>query len=494
MGLLCVNLDDIQGEYLPYPQGSSLMAGTKLTFITQLLCSLLALSSLSWGLGTCYYAPDLITSLPGLADLPNFKQWSGYLQAGSDKCFHYWFVESQGKPESNPLVLWLNGGPGCSSMEDLLAENGPYRINDDGSLYTNPHSWNLVANVLYLESPAGVGYSYSSSQNYKINDQQVMVADNYQALQSFFTKFPSFTSNDIYVFVESYGRVYVPSLGAQIVNGPASINFKGFDVGNGMNSCWLSDETLLEFSYYHGMIGVNLWDSLNTYSCSEGSCDFRNSTQDTCFDSILEAYRMIQGVGLNIYNLYAPCWGATGYQERYAADVSNLYSKYQFNVAVPRPSAPGAPMPGVPRCISATAMYVWLNQDNVRQALHIPVFLPTWELCSTQVTSQYQRQYMDMAPFYQELLQSNIRVLVYNGDTDMACNFLGGEKFVEALNQRVMTPYHPWYYKRQVAGYFREYEQITFLTVKGSGHRVPRYRPAQARKMFESFLRNTMYL
>uniref|UniRef100_G3WEW2 Carboxypeptidase n=1 Tax=Sarcophilus harrisii TaxID=9305 RepID=G3WEW2_SARHA len=459
----------------------------------KLLCSLLVLSGLCWGLSTSQYAPDLITSLPGLAELPNFKQWSGYLQAGLDKYFHYWFVESQGNPESDPLVLWLNGGPGCSSMEGLLAENGPFRINDDGSLYMNPYSWNLVANVLYLESPAGVGYSYSSSQNYKIDDQQV-AADNYQALQSFFAKFPNFTSNDFYVFGESYAGVYVPSLSAQIVKGPASINFKGFGVGNGMNNYQLNDETLIEFSYYHGIIGDNLWESLNTYCCSEGVCNFYNSTQEQCLDSILEAYRMIQGVGLNIYNLYAPCWGATGYQERYAADMSNLYRQYQFNVAVPLKEPWSSPIPGVPKCINATAMYVWLNQNNVRQALHIPGFLPNWELCSTQVTSQYQRQYMDMAPFYQELLQSNVRILVYNGDTDMACNFLGAEKFVESLNQPVMTTYQPWYYQRQVAGFFKEYEQITFLTVKGSGHMVPQYRPAQALKMFECFLKNTTYL
>ncbi|XP_078005248.1 lysosomal protective protein-like [Phascolarctos cinereus] len=521
--------------------------------IMQRLCSLLALSSLCWGLSTSQHEPDLITSLPGLADLPNFKQWSGYLQAGSDKYFHYWFVESQGNPESDPLVLWLNGGPGCSSTEGLLAENGPYRTNDDGSLYMNPHSWNLVANVLYLESPAGVGYSYSSSQNYKINDQQV-AADHYQALQSFFTKFPSFTSNDFYVFEESYGEVYVPSLSAQTVNGPASINFKGFGAGNGMNNHQLNDETLLEFSYTKASLETNLlpksfrpdslWKTLNTYCCSEGACNFYNSTQDTCFDSvspifacrevqqtaeagqggmprfrvgsggrkegtrarkcgqfssashlvsprILETYRMIQGVGLNIYNLYSPCWGTTGYQERYATDMSNLYRKYQFNAAVP---PPGVPIPGVPRCINATAMYVWLNQDNMRQALHIPVFFPNWELCSTQVTSQYQRQYMDMAPFYQELLHSNTRMLVYNGDTDVACNFLGAEKFVEPLYQPVMTLYQPWYYKRQVAGFFKEYEQITFLTVKGAGHMVPQHRPAQALKMSESFLRNTTYL
>ncbi|XP_074067489.1 lysosomal protective protein-like [Macrotis lagotis] len=456
----------------------------------QLWHSFLTLSSLCWGLGSSQYAPDLITSLPGLAELPSFRQWSGYLQVDSDKYFHYWFVESQGNPESDPVVLWLNGGPGCSSMEGLLEENGPYRIHDDGSLNKNPYSWNLVANMLYLESPAGVGYSYSSRQNYKTSDQQV-AADNYQALQSFFTKFPSFTSNDFYVFGESYAGVYVPSLSAKIVNGPASINFKGFGVGNGMNNYQFNDETLIEFSYYHGIFGNKLWDSLNTHCCSEDACNYFNNTQEDCFDSILEAYRMILGVGLNVYNLYAPCWGASGYQDRYVADMSNLYRKYQFNVSV---LPPENPIPAMVNCINATAMSVWLNQDNVRQALHIPVFLPSWELCSTQVTSQYQRQYMDMTPFYHELLQNNIRILVYNGDTDMACNFLGAEKFVVLLNQPVMNPYQPWYYKKQVAGFFKEYEQITFLTVKGSGHMVPQDRPAQALKMFESFLRNTTYL
>ncbi|XP_071065242.1 lysosomal protective protein-like isoform X2 [Dasypus novemcinctus] len=429
------------------------------------------------------------------------------------------FVESQGDPSSDPLVLWLNGGPGCSSMEGLLAENGPYRMNADGTLYMNPHSWNLVANVLYLESPAGVGYSYSLSQNYQIDDQQVAL-DNYQALLSFFEKFPTFANHDFYVFGESYGGVYVPSLSAQIVKSPLFINFKGFGVGNGITNYQLNDETLIEFGYYHGLIGNDLWASLKTYCCSEGACNFFNNTEDNCLNAlavpayhasllsclsspggtrtepgtshvVLEAYDMIQGIGLNIYNLYSPCWGARGYQGRYAADMSNLFQKYQFNVATPPPDGP---IPGVPECINATAMYVWLNQNDVRQALHIPDSLPAWELCSPQVTSQYQRQYMDMAPFYQELLQHNLRALLYYGDTDMACNFLGGERFVEALKKQMVSPYQPWYWNKQVAGFFKEYEKISFLTVKGSGHMVPQYRPAQALKMFESFLKNTSFL
>ncbi|XP_028930394.1 lysosomal protective protein [Ornithorhynchus anatinus] len=452
--------------------------------------SLLALSCLCLGFGSSQYAPDLITSLPGLSSAPRFRQWSGYLQAGSGKYFHYWFVESQGNPATDPLVLWLNGGPGCSSMEGILEENGPYRIHSDSFLYENPFSWNKVASVLYLESPAGVGYSYSLSRNYQINDEQV-AADNYQALQCFFAKFPSFTSNDFYAFGESYAGVYVPSLSLRIVNGPAPINFKGFGVGNGMSNYQLNDESLIEFSYYHGIIGANLWASLNAHCCSGGTCNFYNSTESSCFDAILKAFRLIQGIGLNMYSLYSPCWGARGYQARYATDLASLFREYQFSMANP---PAGGPVHGVPKCINSTALYMWMNEDGVRQALHIPSSLPHWELCSSWTHTQYRRQYTDMAPFYRQLLRNDIRVLVYYGDTDMACNFLGGEKFVESLKQRVLRPYQPWYRNKQVAGFFKEYEKITFLTVKGSGHMVPQHRPAQALKMFESFLKNISFL
>ncbi|XP_028595262.2 lysosomal protective protein-like [Podarcis muralis] len=454
-----------------------------------LLFRLCAVFSASFGLCSGTDAsPDLITSLPGLSEMPTFQQWSGYLQAGSGQYFHYWFVESQGNPATDPVVLWLNGGPGCSSMEGLLAENGPFHLNDDATLYLNPNSWNKVANVLYMESPAGVGYSYATEDS-PINDSQV-AEDNYQALQSFFAKFPDFANNEFYVLGESYGGIYVPTLTAKIAEGSAGINLKGFGVGNGMLSYFLNDETLMEFAYYHGVFGDDLWASLNENCCDEGTCNFSSNMNSDCITAISQAYGILYGIGLNVYNLYASCWGGAHYQERYEADLSSLFHHYQFDVPVPKIGS----IPGVPHCINATAMYVWLNQDEVRQALHIPSTLPDWELCSTQVSAHYQRVYRDMTPFYKYLLAQDLRALVYNGDVDMACNFLGAEKFVESLNQTVLNDYQPWYFNDQIAGFFKEYEKITFLTVKGAGHMVPQYKPGQAQKMFECFLSKASYI
>ena len=87
-------------------------------------------------------------------------------------------MESQNDPANDPLIFWFNGGPGCSSIEGLLNEMGPYQLNDDGkTLRYNPNAWNTFASVVYIESPAGVGYSYASDGNTTTNDDQVFFKD-----------------------------------------------------------------------------------------------------------------------------------------------------------------------------------------------------------------------------------------------------------------------------------------------------------------------------
>ncbi|KAH9509420.1 hypothetical protein Btru_045851 [Bulinus truncatus] len=71
---------------------------------------------------------DYISRLPGLSWVPNFKQYSGYLSGSGGKQLHYWFVESSDNPEKDPLVLWMNGGPGCSSLEGFFSEHGPFKV------------------------------------------------------------------------------------------------------------------------------------------------------------------------------------------------------------------------------------------------------------------------------------------------------------------------------------------------------------------------------
>lgn len=127
----------------------------------------MALAAVSVAFTQAGPAEDIVYDLPWV-DLKNSgtKLWSGYINIPySTKRIHYLLVESQSDPENDPLLLWYNGGPGCSSMLGFMQEHGPFTWANGDSNFTgeNPYSWNREANVLYIEQPAGVGYSYFAS-------------------------------------------------------------------------------------------------------------------------------------------------------------------------------------------------------------------------------------------------------------------------------------------------------------------------------------------
>ncbi|KAK6035850.1 hypothetical protein COOONC_26645 [Cooperia oncophora] len=94
---------------------------------------------------------DRIIELPGLSYEPNFQQYSGFLRGSDKHRLHYWFVQRATDSPDTPLLLWLNGGPGSSSVWGMLTENGPFRPNRDGkTLYENPYSWNRAERKLYF--------------------------------------------------------------------------------------------------------------------------------------------------------------------------------------------------------------------------------------------------------------------------------------------------------------------------------------------------------
>ncbi|XP_041930050.1 cathepsin A-like isoform X2 [Alosa sapidissima] len=336
------------------------------------------------------YAPDEVFELPGMKFKPSYRQWSGYLQASPGKFLHYWFVTSQGNPFKDPVVLWLNGGPGCSSLDGFLSENGPFHVNDDGAtLYENSYSWNLVANMLYLESPAGVGYSYSDDQKYETNDDQV-ADDNYLALQSFFTKFPNFTENDFFIFGESYGGIYAPTLSLRVATeGAIKLNFRGFAVGNGLSSFALNDQSLIYFGYYHGLFGEDLWRDLNENCCKDGVCNFYNNSKEDCSVSVGRAFGIVYESGLNEYALYLDCAGGARSQTAYQRTMSHLFKSYREHWQANNLLSSTPTLGEVPPCINSTAQMNWLNRVDVRKALHIPDTLPPWDICRYTHTSRH---------------------------------------------------------------------------------------------------------
>ncbi|XP_008569809.1 PREDICTED: lysosomal protective protein isoform X3 [Galeopterus variegatus] len=433
------SLRELPGQH---GHGGAEMAGAALSPLFLLLLLV------SWApRGEAAPAQDEIQCLPGLAKQPSFRQFSGHLRGSGSKHLHYWFVESQKDPENSPVVLWLNGGPGCSSLDGLLTEHGPFLIQPDGvTLEYNPYSWNLIANMLYLESPAGVGFSYSDDKSYATNDTEVALS-NYEALKDFFRLFPEYKNNKFFLTGESYAGIYIPTLAVLVMQDP-SINLQ-----------------------------------------------------------LQEVSRIVSNSGLNIYNLYAPCAGGVPGHLRYeentlvVQDFGNIFTrlpiKKTWHLALLLRSGDRVRMD--PPCTNTTAASTYLNNPYVRKALHIPEQLPHWDMCNFLVNIQYRRLYQNMNSQYLKLLASQrYKILIYNGDVDMACNFMGDEWFVDSLNQKMEVQRRPWLVNygesgEQIAGFVKEFSHIAFLTIKGAGHMVPTDKPEAAFTMFSRFLNKEPY-
>lgn len=183
------------------------------------------------------------------------KNEAGYIKLPNkkDDQYFYWFFESRKSPATDPLVLWLTGGPGCSSIMALLTENGPCKVNEDLTTVLNPYSWNTEANVLWLDQPTDVGFSYGSDEDVD-HDEDNVQENIYWFLQGFLAKHPELARRPLFITGESYGGHYIPAAAHYIwlenkaneplnaTNGPAGaevnatarINLQGIAIGNGL--------------------------------------------------------------------------------------------------------------------------------------------------------------------------------------------------------------------------------------------------------------------
>jgi len=474
---------------------------------------MLRLAALGCLLAFAFSAPagDLVSNLPGLNWTPSFQTYSGYLRASSTRNYHYWFAYNQANNSNAPVLLWLNGGPGCSSLAGLLEENGPFHIKDNGNtVYENPWAWNKVGHVIWLESPAGVGFSYATDNNLATNDDQV-AQDNYNSLVNFFTtKFPELKNNDFYITGESYGGVYVPTLAVLVANDKTNFpNFKGIAVGNGILQDEMNWNTMIPLFFYHGIMRQGLYDQLVTQCCNGNpyTCDYGN-LNGQCGDLVDEA--LGQADDLDPYNLYQVCYldqpGST--KKTLIRDflLRNRTSRFKM----PRNRKNRALGATLPLCAQEGNTANYLNRQDVRTALHIPSSVGKWAECNDMLNEFfYQRVYDDMSNQIKTLITKGIRVLIYNGDVDSVCNVIMNEEFVNKLGYSVQGGMNrkAWHYNgsveqmqtccdylTNVGGYVAKYTGgLDFVTVRGSGHMVPMDKPREAVQMIYNYINKLDY-
>ncbi|XP_056177488.1 serine carboxypeptidase-like 45 [Syzygium oleosum] len=420
---------------------------------------------------------DKIASLPGQPKV-SFSQYAGYITVDEkqQRALFYYFAEAEADPASKPLVLWLNGGPGCSSVgAGAFCEHGPFKPSGD-VLLKNDYSWNKEANMLYLESPAGVGFSYSVNNTYYNSvDDKMTARDNLAFLRNWFEKFPEYKERDLFITGESYAGHYVPQLAMLVVQSKL-FNLKGIAIGNPLLEFNADFNSRAEFFWSHGLISDATYESFNTicnYSQIRRQAQSGTLTP-VCSHVAREASREISQY-IDTYDVTLDvCLSTVSSQ---SAVLNKLQETEKIDVCVE----------------DETLKY--LNRKEVQEALHARlVGISTWTVCSEVLRYEYQNLEIPTISILGELVKSGIHVLVYSGDQDSAIPLLGTRTLVNNLAKQLglntTVPYRVWFEERQVAGWTQVYGDIlSYATIRGASHEAPFSQPERSLVLFSSFLR-----
>ena len=284
--------------------------------------------------------------------------YSGYLKTDVEgNELFYVFTPSQTSPSKDPLFLWLNGGPGCSSLMGFLEEIGPVKpVPDQNKFELNEYSWNNNTNVLFIESPAGVGFSKIKDPDFFFDDTISAISLNI-ALQNFFSIFTEYQNNDFYITGESYAGTYIPHLVQQIKKyskenkNAIKINLKGFIIGNPYTSEETDfEDSMVEFGFSHGLIGYNTfknylrhcphlpqrerfideyfdYDYIYKKNLKEDFIPYKNVTH-RCNEIRKEIAE--QFTGINFYGIYKECPPYDDYEIKFKSKYKNINYKDSY--------------------------------------------------------------------------------------------------------------------------------------------------------------------
>ncbi|XP_022715923.1 serine carboxypeptidase-like 31 isoform X2 [Durio zibethinus] len=427
---------------------------------------------------------DPVTNLPGQPSV-DFRHYAGYVTVNekNGRALFYWFYEAMSNPDEKPLVLWLNGGPGCSSVGyGATQEIGPFIVDTGGrGIKFNNFSWNKEANMLFLESPIGVGFSYSNtSTDYDNLGDEFTANDAYSFLHNWFLKFPSYRTRTFYIAGESYAGKYVPELAELIYDNNKDpslhIELKGILLGNPETYDAEDWRGMTDYAWSHAVV------SDETHKIISESCDFKSNdtwSNEDCsqaVDEVLKQYKKI-----DIYSLYTPvCIG----------DSAGSNTKSILQVMMKRTSNM---MPrilgGFDPCLDdyAKAFY---NRLDVQKALHVSdgYHLRNWSICNQKIFDDWSDSKPSVLPIYKKLIAAGVRIWVYSGDTDGRVPVLSTRYSISALGLPITKAWRPWYHDKQVSGWFQEYKGLTFATFRGAGHAVPCFKPSSSLAFFSAFL------
>ncbi|KAA8646840.1 hypothetical protein EYZ11_009545 [Aspergillus tanneri] len=443
----------------------------------------------------------------------------------------FWYFESQKTPSVSPLAVWLNGGPGTSSMVGLFTENGPCHMNSDSrTTRENAWSWNKETNMLYIDQPVQTGFSYDSLTNGTLDLENGVIVPGGRSKKptmlpgTFSSQNTNSTANttvnaarhmwnfmqiwaqefDVYrqsaqndqisLWTESYGGRFGPGFAAyfqaqnrRIKEGTLRGRVLRLDTLGIINGCvdlFTQQPANPEYAYDRNTYGIQGIDRDRYLRALEAH--FRKGG---CLDQIVNCQQLAEaldpGVWGNARTVNTACKKASDLCQN---DIDGVYRNQEKWAYYDIAHCFLNPFP--PRFYAG-----YLADDKILRALGVPV---NYTDTSTAVrnafnaTGDYARN--DIGGYLADiasLVDSGVSVALVYGDRDFACNWIAGERVSLAVNHRHSNRFKAAGYaniqtdsSQSVKGQVRQHGGFSFSRIFHAGHMVPSYQPVTAYEIF----------
>lgn len=407
--------------------------------------------------------------------LTGVSQKMGYLKIEKGQLF-YWLIRAENNPEDAPIVLWLNGGPGSSSLIGLFYENGPYRFDNNLVITSAEYSWNRNVNMLYIDQPVDVGFSVANNTTDIPHNEQDVAKEMREALSVFFEINPEMKltsknqNRELYLFGESFAGTYIPWIATELVhynkaNPNNQFNLKGIGIGDGTVDIISTWETMPLYALNNNLISQKSFENLT------------NNTTPECIEQIRGDLKVV-----NDQTYPKICWDILDTIKN-EASTNNPYDirikkAYDFSLLGHYLNTTKL------QNFLGTTQKKWRENDNsVFNLLYSNDIATTkWKI--------------------RELLVNEIRVLIYNGDKDLLVNYIGTEKWLQqmtsgneqypAIHGWLPNPINELAIASKTIGKIQQQGKLTYIRIENAGHLVPMNQPENAYNFFNQFIANSL--